>query len=370
MSTFKHHNIESGHHDLINDVAFDFYGGRLATCSSDHMVKVWDQDEAGKWHCTCKWKAHSGAVWKVTWAHPEFGQVLATCSFDRTAAVWEEIVSDASGEHHNNTWIRRAPLVDSRTSVADVRFSPRYMGLQLATVSADGVIRIYEAMDVMNLSTWSLEHELNMRCPGSCISWSPAPTFLSQLLAAGSEEPAGAANPHTGGAKVLIFEYSKAARKWSKVQNLTGITDKVHDIAFAPNMGRSFHILGIASSDVRIVSLSTPSGAENGVSATSGGGFEVRELVRLSDHNSEVWRVAWSITGTILGSSGDDGCVRLWKANYLHHWKCVSKLTADHPAVSGSDREATDSAAAGNALSTAKYYKLGAIKNPNEVAWH
>ena len=29
-------------------------------------------------------------MWKVTWAHPEFGQVLASCSFDRTAAVWEE----------------------------------------------------------------------------------------------------------------------------------------------------------------------------------------------------------------------------------------------------------------------------------------
>jgi len=40
---------------------------------------------------TASWKAHSGSVWKVTWAHPEFGQVLATCSFDRTAAVWEEI---------------------------------------------------------------------------------------------------------------------------------------------------------------------------------------------------------------------------------------------------------------------------------------
>lgn len=35
-------------------------------------------------------QTHSGSVWKVTWAHPEFGQVLASCSFDRTAAVWEE----------------------------------------------------------------------------------------------------------------------------------------------------------------------------------------------------------------------------------------------------------------------------------------
>ena len=35
-------------------------------------------------------QTHSGSVWRVVWAHPEFGQVLATCSFDRTVAVWEE----------------------------------------------------------------------------------------------------------------------------------------------------------------------------------------------------------------------------------------------------------------------------------------
>ena len=35
-------------------------------------------------------QTHSGSVWRVTWAHPEFGQVLATCSFDRTVGVWEE----------------------------------------------------------------------------------------------------------------------------------------------------------------------------------------------------------------------------------------------------------------------------------------
>lgn len=55
------------------------------------VFQVWDQDKHGKWQLTASWKAHSGSVWKVTWAHPEFGQVLATCSFDRTAAVWEEI---------------------------------------------------------------------------------------------------------------------------------------------------------------------------------------------------------------------------------------------------------------------------------------
>ena len=35
-------------------------------------------------------QAHSGSIWRVSWAHPEFGQVLATCSFDRTVIIWEE----------------------------------------------------------------------------------------------------------------------------------------------------------------------------------------------------------------------------------------------------------------------------------------
>ncbi len=30
-------------------------------------------------------------MWRVNWAHPEFGQLLATCSFDRTAIIWEEV---------------------------------------------------------------------------------------------------------------------------------------------------------------------------------------------------------------------------------------------------------------------------------------
>ncbi|CAL1263755.1 unnamed protein product [Larinioides sclopetarius] len=71
---FVSRSIPADHKDLIHDVAYDFYGERLATCSSDQTVKT-----------------HCGSVWKVTWAHPEFGQVIATCSFDRTVAVWEEL---------------------------------------------------------------------------------------------------------------------------------------------------------------------------------------------------------------------------------------------------------------------------------------
>lgn len=408
--------LDSGHQDLISDVAFDHYGDRLATCACDHTVKIWDrsEDDSVPWRCVASWKAHVGAVWKVTWAHPEFGQVIATCSFDRTAAVWEEIVSDVTADHHQNTWVRRAALVDSRTSVSDVRFAPRSMGLQLATISSDGVVRIYEAADPMKLSSWSLEHELFARCSGSCLSWSSSPSITSQLLAIGSDDPPSASsasqsNHGSGGgnvtaARVLVYAYCRQARKWSK--NVSTMSDRVHDLCFAPSMGRSFHLLAIASTEVRIVAISntTRSGGGSGESApastaaANAGGtssLEVRQVALLEDHRSAVWRLAWNITGSVLGTSGDDGQVRLWRANYLNDWKCVYKLVADSNLQNSGSDKGSDGAlvastadgggrrgdnsgfggddtdlASSTALSTAKYFKLGTIKQHAKVAWH
>ena len=34
-------NIPQDHKDLIHDVSYDFYGKRMATCSSDQSVKVY-----------------------------------------------------------------------------------------------------------------------------------------------------------------------------------------------------------------------------------------------------------------------------------------------------------------------------------------
>ncbi|KAG8237468.1 hypothetical protein J437_LFUL015687 [Ladona fulva] len=336
---FEAHSINAEHKDLIHDVAYDFYGQRMATCSSDQFVKVWDQDEHGKWHCTANWKAHSGSVWKVTWAHPEFGQVLATCSFDRTAAVWEEVVGDGGGAPAERSvgrhWVRRANLVDSRTSVTDVRFGPRWLGLLLAACSADGALRIYEAPDAMNLSQWTLQHEVSAgKLTLSCLSWNPSFSRLHPpMLAVGSDD----VSPSSG-AKVLIFEYSEGSRRWSRTESLSSIQDAVHDVAFAPNPGRSRHLIAVATRDVRIISL-RPLQENLASSMPAAGGtlslgivpsrFEVQLLAQFDDHASTVWRVCWNVTGTILASSGDDGCVRLWKANYMDNWKCVGVLKGD-----------------------------------------
>ncbi len=39
-------------------------------------------------------------------------------------------------------WIKRAQLVDSRTSVTDVQFAPKHLGMMLATCSTDGMVSL------------------------------------------------------------------------------------------------------------------------------------------------------------------------------------------------------------------------------------
>lgn len=80
------------HTDFCHDVAYDFYGTRLATCGSDKVIKVWGKGEGGKWILQSELEGHTGSVWKVGWAHPIYGTILASCSADKTVKIWEEHV--------------------------------------------------------------------------------------------------------------------------------------------------------------------------------------------------------------------------------------------------------------------------------------
>lgn len=104
----------------------------------------------------------------------------------------------------------------------------------------------------MNLSQWTLQHEIShQKLPFSCLSWNPSLSKVHlPMLAVGSDD-----QTPTSGAKVMVYEYSENTRRWSKTEQLIGVTDPVHDIAFAPNLGRSFHLLAVATKDVRIYTL-------------------------------------------------------------------------------------------------------------------
>ena len=134
--------------------------------------------------------------------------------------------------------------------MSDIKFGPKYLGLVLATCSADGFVRIYEALDVMNLTQWSLQHEISVKLSCSCLSWNPGyPTHATPMIAVASDDP----TPDSP--KVFIYEFNESSRKWIKIESLQDVTDPVNDLTFAPNLGRSHHMLGIGSKDVKIIAL-------------------------------------------------------------------------------------------------------------------
>jgi WD40 repeat protein len=78
--------------------------------------------------------------------------------------------------------------MDSKGSVRDIAFSPSWLGLQLATCSGDGYTRIYEAVDLTNLSQWALmdnfeifstSKEVGAQC---CVSWCQNRLLPPQLI--------------------------------------------------------------------------------------------------------------------------------------------------------------------------------------------
>lgn len=68
------------------------------------------------------------------------------------------------------------------------------------------------------------------------------------------------------------------------------------------------------SKRVFFLSRKDTSGSNSGMNK-----FEMRQVAVFDDHESQVWRVSWNVTGTVLASSGDDGCVRLWKGEKFQY---------------------------------------------------
>ena len=118
--------------DVVSDICFDFYGKRFAACALDRHIAIFDAsgDPPNKtWTKTgidcllstfiCLFissrflftglipRAHNDSIWRLSFAHPEFGHVLAACSEDGSVSIWEEqdrVTSSLKGE----VWQRKA----------------------------------------------------------------------------------------------------------------------------------------------------------------------------------------------------------------------------------------------------------------------
>lgn len=131
---------------------------------------------------------------------------------------------------------------------------------------------------------------------------------------------------------------SDEQNKWVEIEQLTGHSDWVRDVAFAPNIGLPRSHLATASQDRTVLiwtqdTLSspwtkvalTPPGAAAGGAAATGAAEGQQGAAAEGKFPDTVWRVSWSVSGNVLAVSCGDGKISLWKENLKGAWECVSE---------------------------------------------
>jgi nucleoporin SEH1 len=192
---------------------------------------------------------------KVAWAHPEFGSLIAVAC-DRQILIYEEACFGTGKTVQS--WFKRATLSDARAPITDLKFSPKLVGLQLITCSQNGEVRIYECSDILHGHTWTLFHPELRTNFNSCSSCSWSTCFnLPILLALGSDESSSNID------KLSIFEYNESNRTYSKTERVVSqnnvvsqmINEPINSLAFAPSIGKLYHVLAIASKSLLVSTI-------------------------------------------------------------------------------------------------------------------
>ncbi|TPP58865.1 Nucleoporin seh1 [Fasciola gigantica] len=309
---FVSRSIHTNHADLIHDVAYDFYGRRMATCSSDQTIKVsffsLNLFVLSPTRIMLSDDVMNLSQWRVQF---DFDTKMAG-----SCLAWSQsrldppliAVGSATPSGSHSSAERPSDTLSSSTSV---------------TTTSTGTTGAASNAPVLSAGTTTGGNV------GGCAT-------SSGISAAG-----GSSASLVNG-KVVIYEYSEGRRHWDLVEDIRALEDAVYDVQFAPHMGQSFHTLAVASKEVYILRIRPCSASGAGLSTrgdtnaarttatnTARSPYEISMMAHFDHHKGRVWRVSWNVTGSLLASSGDDGCVRLWQANYLGVWLPISVIAPD-----------------------------------------
>nr|QBH74140.1 protein transport protein sec13 [Orthoderella ornata] len=306
--------VDTGHEDMIHDAEMDYYGLRLATCSSDHSVKIFDIKN-GTQTLAADLKGHYGPVWQVAWAHPKYGNLLASCSYDRKVIIWKE-----AGE-----WTMHYEYSSHDSSVNSVAWAPHEFGLMLACGSSDGSLSIlYHDTETVSWEAKKIPNAHTIGC--NAVSWCPAtapnPAFDATVS---SRSSSVVKRIVTGGCDNMVKIWKEEGDRWIEEAKLEVHSDWVRDVAWAPSIGLPRSIIASCSQDRRVIIWSSEDNRTWNPNI-------------LSTFDDVVWNVSWSLTGNILAVSGGDNKVSLWRENNEGQWICISEVNKGQGQISSEQR--------------------------------
>ncbi|KAK9458152.1 WD40-repeat-containing domain protein [Dipodascopsis uninucleata] len=375
----------TGHEDLIHDIAYDHYGRLLATCSSDQHIRVFAQNQNGGWTLLKAFKAHEANIFSLAFSPPQYGVIIASCSEDQTVQIF-------SADYEGINFFRIATLSDSGGPVHQVSFAKHAShGLKIASIGTDARVRVYHAADPSDLKQWHLAFEADVGADKGLASRDFQGDFAVDWCSTGVISTSGGVDRFdnmnsdnmdmtsdmpridqlaisespleqfvvSAMSRVFVYRRRPSGKPYDYVlrEELTGHTDIVRDVSWASSTGAGgrYELIATACKDgwVRIFKLTLKKRrsrlkfSDNVDSATHENDlnnnnvddnveYDVELLNQFDDHKSEVWKVSWNYSGTVLSSSGDDGRVRFWKATYKGNFECMAVVSAEQQQVSSS----------------------------------
>jgi len=299
----------SGHDDMIHDAVLDYYGRRLATCSSDKTIKIFDVEDSGAQKLTETLRGHDGAVWCVAWAHPKFGTILASSSYDGRVLIWRSSQTNVSSASASS-FQRVFESTLHSASVNLLAWAPHECGCLLACASSDGAVSVLEFRD----NAW--DHVILANAHGlgvNSVSWAPSARPGSLVSKTGDNTVSR--RFVTGGSDCLakIWEWNAEQKTYGLIQTLSGHSDWVRDVAWSPSVLSKSYIAS-ASQDKTVRIWTADPSTPNEWKCTT------------LEFDSVLWRVSWSLSGNILAVSQGDNKVSLWKENLSGTWESVQTI--------------------------------------------
>ncbi|KAK9450204.1 WD40-repeat-containing domain protein [Limtongia smithiae] len=362
--------IATGHDDIVHDVAYDAYGRLLATCSSDHWIRIFSRKQSNQpWTPQSGFNAHDAAVFSVAFAPPQYGVVIASCSEDQSARIH-------TSADDGVTFDRLATLSDSVGAVHCVAFAiAPAAGLRLACIGTDGVVRVYHAADPADLRMWHLGFQQvvdpSQRRSGAyaaakdmqgdfSLAWCPSAVFTLPSSPLTSDEQQNEMVDEVSVIERPVDQFVVSSMSYVCVfrrrglraydyaprEELPGHTDIVHDVAWASSAGVAgrYELIATACRDgyVRIFKLTPRRSAissDGDAAPEEDMAYDVALLDQFDDHKSEVWKVSFNASGSVLSSSGDDGRVRFWRPTYSGRFVSLGVVSAEQQAMPEDEME-------------------------------